>query len=121
FNGIRGYDEAFTYGQIVQFARFRSVNVSRFGRILNANVSLFDPTSGNFIGQTVPYNPFGAWQHVPSPATNQPLLTFAQLNTRDLLTSKLDALDLNIYYSDLFDLAAGGFRIAFAGVFCMGR
>ncbi len=74
FNGTWGYDGAFMYSQIEQIARFRSVNVNRFERILNANDSLFDPNSGNFIGQTVPYNPFGDWQHVPSPATNQPLL-----------------------------------------------
>ena len=117
FNGTWGYDGAFMYSQIEQIARFRSVNVNRFERILNANDSLFDPTSGNFIGQTVPYNPFGDWQHVPSPATNQPLLTFAQLNTRDLLTSKLATLDLNIYTTDLFDLPAGGVGLAFGGVF----
>ena len=117
FNGTWGYDGAFMYSQIEQIARFRSVNVNRFERILNANDSLFDPNSGNFIGQTVPYNPFGDWQHVPSPATNQPLLTFAQLNTRDLLTSKLATLDLNIYTTDLFDLPAGGVGLAFGGVF----
>src|SRR6266487_4551734 len=117
FNGTWGYDGAFMYSQIEQIARFRSVNVNRFERILNANDSLFDPTSGNFIGQTVPYNPFGDWQHVPSPATNQPLLTFAQLNTRDLLTSKLATLDLNIYTTDLFDLPAGGVGLAVGGGF----
>src|SRR5207253_8452247 len=116
FNGTWGYDGAFMYSQIEQIARFRSVNVNRFERILNANDSLFDPTSGNFIGQTVPYNPFADTQHVVVP-TNQPLLTFAQLNTRDLLTSKLATLDLNIYTTDLFDLPAGGVGLAFGGVF----
>jgi iron complex outermembrane receptor protein len=116
FNGTWGYDGAFMYSQIEQIARFRSVNVNRFERILNANDSLFDPTSGNFIGQTIPYNPFADTQHVVVP-TNQPLLTFAQLNTRDLLTSKLATLDLNIYTTDLFDLPAGGVGLAFGGVF----
>src|SRR5437762_1220720 len=116
FNGTWGYDAAFMYSQIEQIARFQSVNVLRFERILNANDSLFDPTSGNFIGQTTPYNPFGDTQHVSIP-TNAPLLNFATLNTRDLLTSKLATLDANIYTTDLFDLPAGGVGLAFGGVF----
>src|SRR5437870_11858372 len=75
FNGTWGYDGAFMYSQIEQIARFRSVNVNRFERILNANDSLFDPTSGNFIGQTVPYNPFADTQHVVFPS-NLPLIDF---------------------------------------------
>jgi iron complex outermembrane receptor protein len=117
FNGTWGYDGAFMYSQIEQIARFTSVNGPRFERILNANDPLFDPTSTEFIGQTVPYNPFGDWQHVPPPATNLPLLSFATLNTRDLFTSKLATLDLNIYTTDLFDLPAGGVGLAFGGAF----
>jgi iron complex outermembrane recepter protein len=117
FNGTWGYDGAFMYSQIEQISRFTSVNGPRFERILNANDPLFDPTSSQFIGQTTPYNPFGDWQHVPPPATNQPLLEFATLNTRDLLTSKLATLDLNMYTTDLFDLPAGGVGLAFGGVF----
>jgi iron complex outermembrane receptor protein len=116
FNGTWGYDAAFMYSQIEQIARFQSVNVLRFERILNANDSLFNPTSGDFIGQTTPYNPFGDTQHVSIP-TNAPLLNFATLNTRDLLTSKLATLDLNMYTTDLFDLPAGGVGLAFGGVF----
>jgi iron complex outermembrane recepter protein len=115
-NGTWGYDGAFMYSQVEQIARFRSVNVERFERILNANDSLFNPASGNFIGQTIPYNPFGDWQHVTSP-TNGPLLDFATLNTRDLFTSKLATLDLNVYTTDLFDLPAGGVGFAIGGAF----
>jgi iron complex outermembrane recepter protein len=117
FNGTWGYDGAFMYSQVEQISRFHSVNGPRFERILNAADPLFNPTSAQFIGQTVPYNPFGDWQHVPPPATNLPLLEFASLNTRDLLTSKLMTLDLNVYTTDLFDLPAGGVGLAFGGVF----
>src|SRR5437762_6231305 len=116
FNGTWGYDAAFMYSQIEQIARFQSVNVQRFERILNGADSLFNPTSSDFIGQTTPYNPFGDTQHVAIP-TNAPLLNFATLNTRDLLTSKLATLDLNMYTTDLFDLPAGGVGLAFGGVF----
>src|SRR6266540_186062 len=116
FNGTWGYDGAFMYSQIEQIARFQSVNGPRFERILNAADPLFDPTSTEFIGQTVPYNPFVDTQHVVFPS-NLPLVEFATLRTRDLLTSKLATLDLNIYTTDLFDLPAGGVGLAFGGVF----
>jgi hypothetical protein len=116
FNGTWGYDGAFMYSQIEQISRFHSVNGLRFARILNANDPLFDPNSAIFIGQTVPYNPFGDQQNTPS-TNSAALLDFASLNTRDLLTSKLATLDLNIYTTDLFDLPAGGVGLAFGGVF----
>jgi outer membrane receptor protein involved in Fe transport len=116
FNGTWGYDGAFVYSQIEQIARFQSVNVTRFERILNANDSLFNPTSSDYIGQTIPYNPFGDTQHVSIPS-NQPLLDFATLNARNLLTSKLATLDMNVYTTDLFDLPAGGVGLAFGGQF----
>src|SRR5437899_10135495 len=116
FNGTWGYDGAFMYSQVQQIAKLHSVNGPRFERILNANDPLFDPTSSEFIGQTVPYNPFVDSQHVVFPS-NLPLIDFASLNTRDLFTSKLATLDLNIYTTDLFDLPAGGVGLAFGGAF----
>src|SRR5437763_2040316 len=116
FNGTWGYDGAFTYSQIEQTSRFQSVNGPRFERILNAADPLFDPTSSEFIGQTIPYNPMADTQHVTF-ASNLPLIDFATLNTRDLFTSKLATLDLNIYTTDLFDLPAGSVGLAFGGVF----
>src|SRR5437870_2280960 len=116
FNGTWGYDGAFMYSQVQQIAKFQSVNGPRFERILNAADPLFDPTSTEFIGQTVPYNPFVDTQHVVFPS-NLPLIDFASLNTRDLFSSKLATLDLNIYTTDLFDLPAGGVGLAFGGAF----
>jgi outer membrane receptor protein involved in Fe transport len=116
FNGTWGYDGAFMYSQIEQIAKFQGVDTIRFNRILNAKDSLFDPTSSEFIGQTIPYNPMVDTQHVVFPS-NLPLIDFATVHTRDLLTSKLATLDLNIYTTDLFDLPAGGVGLAFGGVF----
>ena len=116
FDGSWGYDAGFMYSQIEQIARFQSVNTPRYERILNAADPLFDPTSTTFIGQTTPYNPFNDQLHSPV-ATNLPLVNFATLNARDLFTSKLATLDLNIYTTDLFDLPAGGVGLAFGGVF----
>jgi len=116
FNGSWGYDGAFMYSQIVQISRLRGINIPNFERILNAADPLFDPTSSEFIGQTIPYNPMVDSQHVAFPS-NLPLIDFARLHTRDLFTSKLATLDLNIYTTDLFDLPAGGVGLAFGGVF----
>jgi iron complex outermembrane recepter protein len=116
FNGTWGYDGAFMYSQIQQISRFQGVNTPRFERILNAADPLFDPTSSEFIGQTIPFNPMVDSQHVTFP-DNLPLIDFARLITRDLFTSKLATLDLNIYTTDLFDLPAGGVGLAFGGLF----
>ncbi|PYJ36640.1 MAG: hypothetical protein DME81_09625, partial [Verrucomicrobia bacterium] len=115
FNGTWGYDAGFMYSQIEQISSFQGVNGPRYEQILNANDPLFNPTSATFIGQTTPYNPFNDFS-VPI-ASNQPLLEFATLHSRDLFTSKLATLDLNIYTTDLFDLPAGGVGLAFGGVF----
>ena len=115
FNGSWGYDGAFRYSQILNISRIQDVSVSRFERILNANDSLFNPALPDYIGQTTPYNPFNDYR-VPI-ATNLPLIDFATLHARDLNTSKLATLDLNIYTTDLFDLPAGGVGLAFGGVF----
>src|SRR5213596_3415819 len=116
FNGTWGYDGAFMYSQIEQISRFQGINIPRFERIQNAADPLFDPTSSEFIGQTIPYNPMADTQHVTFPS-NLPLIDFARLHARDLFTSKLATLDLNIYTTDLFDLPAGGVGLAFGGVF----
>ena len=115
FNGSWGYDGAFRYSQIQNTSELRNVSVSRFNRILNAADSIFNPTKPDFIGTSIPYNPFGDFR-VPI-ATNQPLIDFAIIHARDLITSKLATLDLNIYTTDLFDLPAGGVGLAFGGLF----
>jgi iron complex outermembrane receptor protein len=115
FNGSWGYDGAFRYSQIQDTSEVRNVSVSRFNRILNAADSIFDPTKPDFIGTTIPYNPFGDFR-VPI-ATNQRLIDFAIIHARDLNTSKLATLDLNVYSTELFDLPAGSVGLAFGGVF----
>jgi iron complex outermembrane receptor protein len=115
FNGSWGYDGAFRYSQILNISQVQDVSVSRFERILNANDSLFNPTKPDFIGTTIPYNPFNDYR-VPI-VTNLPLTSFATLHARDLNTSKLATLDMNIYATDLFDLPAGGVGLAFGGTF----
>src|SRR4029077_15838396 len=76
---------------------------------------IFDPTSPEFIGTTVPFNPFGDYR-VPIPS-NTATLNFATVHPKDIDISKLTELDLNIYTTDLFKLPAGGVGLAFGAQF----
>lgn len=115
FDGSWGYDTAFRYSQIKDTATGTFVSASRFNRILNGADPIFDPTSAQFIGTTVPYNPFGDFR-VPI-ATNALPIAFAVIHPTDVNVSKLATLDLNIYTTSLFKLPAGGFGLAFGGQF----
>ena len=57
FDGTWGYDAGFRYSQVKDTESGTFVSVNRFKRILNAADSIFDPTSADFIGTTVPFNP----------------------------------------------------------------
>src|SRR6266446_6665769 len=82
FDGSWGYDGAFRYSQILAVDQIKDVNGPRFERILNANDSLFNPASSDFIGQTTPYDPFNDFK-VPI-KTNLPLIDFATLHAHNL-------------------------------------
>jgi iron complex outermembrane receptor protein len=115
FDGSWGYDGAFRYSQILNISRTQDVSGPRYERILNGADTLFNPSSGDFIGQTIPYNPFNDFRHPI--ASNRPLINYATLHRRDLNTSKLATFDLNIYTTDLFDLPGGPVGLALGGSF----
>jgi iron complex outermembrane receptor protein len=116
FNGSWGYDGAFRYSEILNIYRILDASSSRFDRILNAADPIYDPSSTEYIGTTIPFNPFGDSLHNPIPNNSIPI-SFASLHRKDLNTSKLASVDLNIYTTDLFDLPAGGVGLAFGGSF----
>jgi iron complex outermembrane recepter protein len=113
FNGSWGYDAGFRYSQIKNTQTGTQVSASRFNRILNQADPIFDPTSPQFIGTTVPFNPFGDYR-VPIPS-NEATVEFARVHPKDEDTSKLATLDATIYTTDLFDLPAGGVGFAVGG------
>ena len=115
FDGNWGYDGGFRYSEVQNKALFTGVSASRFNRILNAADPIFDPTSTQFIGTTIPYNPFGDYRR-PIPS-NFALVDFARVTTKNLEISKLTTFDLNIYTTSLFTLPAGGVGLAFGGQF----
>src|SRR5207248_7589539 len=71
--------------------------------------------SSQFIGTTIPYNPFGDYRR-PIAANALPV-DFATIHPKEIDLSKLAALDLNIYTTSLFNLPAAGVGLAFGGQF----
>lgn len=115
FDGSWGYDAGFRYSEVQNTSKFQSVSTSRFDRILNAADPIFDPTSAQFIGTTIPYNPFGDYRRPI--ASNLLPINFARANVRDLEISKLATLDMNVYTTSLFKLPGGDVGLAFGGQF----
>src|SRR4029077_8817564 len=116
FDGNWGYDGAFRDSEILIISQIRDASVSRFDRIVNAADPIYNPNSPEYIGTTIPFDPFGDSLHNPIPNNSLPI-AFATLNRRDLNTSKLATADLNIYTTDLFDLPGGPVGLAFGGSF----
>src|SRR6266478_218606 len=115
FDGSWGYDAGWRYSQLKNVQTGQQVSASRFNRILNAADPIFDPNSPQFIGTTVPFNPFGDFR-VPI-ASNQATINFARVHPKDEDLSKLWTLDATIYTTSLFELPGGGVGFAAGGQF----
>src|SRR3984893_15423531 len=115
FDGSWGYDTGFRYSQLKKTQTGTQVSASRFNRILNQADPIFVPTSPQFIGTTVAFNPFSDYRR-PIPS-NAATLEFARVHPKDEYTSKLATLDASMYTTALFNLPAGGVGLAFGGQF----
>ena len=115
FDGSWGYDTGFRYSQVKDTEVLQTVSADRFRRIVNAADPIYDPTSEEFIGTTIPFNPFGDFRvSIPSNAAS---VAFATVRSHDVAVSKMATVDLNIYTTSLFKLPAGGIGFAFGGQF----
>src|SRR5437763_543051 len=115
FDGSWGYDTGFRYSQLKNIQTGTQMYASRFNRILNQADPIFYPTSPQFIGTNVAFDPFGDFR-APIPS-NQATIDFARVHPKDEDTSKLWTLDATIYTTALFNLPAGGVGLAFGGQF----
>jgi iron complex outermembrane receptor protein len=115
FDGSWGYDAGVRYSQLKNVQTGQQVSASRFNRILNAADPIFDPNSPQFIGTTVPFNPFGDYR-API-AANQATVEFARVHPKDEDISKVWTLDATVYTTSLFQLPGGGVGFAFGGQF----
>jgi len=115
FDGTWGYDAGWRYSQLKNVQVGQQVSATRFNRILNAADPIFDPNSPEFIGTTVPFNPFGDFR-VPIPS-NEATINFARVHPKDEDFSKLWTLDGSIYTTSLFELPGGDVGFAVGGQF----
>ncbi len=115
FDGTWGYDTGFRYNNIKATAESTVVSNSRLSQILNQNSPVFGP-GGALEGGTA-FNPFTDALHGPPVPSNADGLDYATIHPKDVDTSEIGTLDLNIYTTSLFKLPAGGVGFAFGGQF----
>jgi outer membrane receptor protein involved in Fe transport len=115
FDGTWGYDGGFRYSKVKETSQGTLVSASRFSQILNQNDPVFQP-GGALAGGTA-FNPFGDAQFGPPIPTNAADVAYATIHPKDVDTSTLATLDLNVYTTSLFKLPAGGVGFAFGGQF----
>nr|MDQ6938552.1 TonB-dependent receptor plug domain-containing protein [Verrucomicrobiota bacterium] len=96
FNGTWGYDFGGRYSQIKNTTTGTQVSASRFNRILNQADPIFNPTSSQYIGTTVAFNPFGDYRSAPI-AANQASVEYARIHPVDRDETKLATIDGTIY------------------------
>jgi iron complex outermembrane recepter protein len=115
FDGSWGYDAGWRYSELKNVQVGQQVSAERFNRILNAADPIFDPNSPQFIGTTVPFNPFGDFR-API-ASNAATINFARVHPKDEDFSKLWTLDASIYTTSLVELPGGDVGFAVGGQF----
>jgi iron complex outermembrane receptor protein len=115
FDGTWGYDGGFRYNKVKVTQTGQFVSSSRFDQILNQNSPIFAP--GGILAGGTAFNPFGDAQHGAPIPTNLADVAYATIHPKDVDTSEIATLDLNIYTTSLFKLPAGGVGFAFGGQF----
>jgi len=114
FDGSWGYDLGFRYSNVKVNSTGTLVSASRFSRVLNQNDPLFQP-GGLLEGQPA-FNPFSDAES-GTIDSNVATSGFATIHPKDIDTSEVAVLDLNVYTTALFKLPAGGVGFAFGGQF----
>ncbi len=115
FDGTWGYDTGFRYNNIKATSTGTLVSNSRLTQILNQNSPIF--AAGGVLAGGTAFNPFGDGLNGPPIASNSADVAFATIHPKDVDTSEIATLDLNIYTTSLFKLPAGGVGFAFGGQF----
>jgi outer membrane receptor protein involved in Fe transport len=115
FDGTWGYDGGFRYSNVKVTEINTLVSASRFNRILNQNDPVFQP-GGVLAGQSA-FNPFGDALTGAPIESNSATIGFATVHPKNVDTSEVATLDLNVFTTSLFKLPAGGVGFAFGGQF----
>ena len=115
FDGTWGYDGGFHYNNIKVTQTGQFISSSRLTQVLNQNSPVF-AVGGALAGGTA-FNPFGDALSGPPIASNFADVAYATIHPKDVDTSEIATLDLNVYTTSLFKLPAGGVGLAFGGQF----
>ncbi|WP_221033093.1 TonB-dependent receptor domain-containing protein [Actomonas aquatica] len=106
-------DMGLRYSRIDTVSRDSLVSISRLNRVLNAADPIFDPNSSEYIGTTVPYNPFGYYRNPIE--SNALVVDYASVDLHNQNESDMGLAYLRLGKGDLFELPAGnvGFATGF--------
>ena len=114
FDGTWGYDMGFRYNNLQAVSGSSQTSSTLFNRVNNQNDPVFKP-GGALAGRNA-YNMF-ADSRATFIEDNYADLAFATVHPKDVDTSEIGTIDLNIYTTELFKLPAGGIGFAFGGQF----
>ena len=113
FMGDWSLDMGLRYSVIDTASNDSLVSISRLNQVMNANDPIFDPNGNNYVGTTVPYNPFGYFEN---PIENNALLVdYASVNLHNLNKSDMGIGFVKVGTPALFTMPAGDVGFA-AGI-----
>ncbi|MCF3648972.1 TonB-dependent receptor domain-containing protein [Synoicihabitans lomoniglobus] len=98
-------DMGLRYSRIDTASNDSLVSISRLNRILDANDPIFDPSSSEYIGTTVPYNPFGYYRNPI--ASNDLVVSYASVNLHNQNESDMGLGYVRLGKGSLFEMPAG--------------
>lgn len=104
-------DASLSYSSIKNTTRNTLVSISKFNRLNNAADPIFDPESDEYIGTTIPYNPFGYYRNEIE--NNQLIASYAKVDLKDTNESSLYGSQLVLSNSDLFRINENPVGVAF--------
>jgi len=106
-------DASFGYSSIRDTSRNTLNSAGRFNRLVNAADSIFVPGSGDYIGTSTPYNPFGYYRNPI--ASNSAVTSYDLITVKDVNESTLGQFNFVAATGELFELPAGAVGFAFGG------
>lgn len=113
--GKWNFDAGVRYGEVEDDMRIKLISTSRFLQILNAADPIFNPASPNYIGTTIPYNPFGYYKNPI--ASNQAAVDYATHYQHDENRSRLFQATFLLNTTELFSLRSGAVGFAVGAEF----
>ena len=107
-------DGGFRFSRVEQLNTSRLVSKSRLNRLMNAADPWFDPGSDQYVGTTIPYNPFGASQFDGYlNENNRSIAQHAIINPKYSADSDLWMNYVNASSSNIYELPGGHIGFAF--------